>query len=138
LQPAGYSLYPVSTGEEALQRFKLARPEIILLDLFLPDMDGKEVLRRLRAWTSTPIVVMSVRNQESEKIACLDAGADDYLTKPFTMGSYWPGFELFYGERSALHKVKCLSRATSESISTDEKSSSSSNRLNCQRRSTIS
>jgi len=86
LQPAGYSLYPVSTGEEALQRFKLARPELILLDLFLPDMDGKEVLRRLRAWTSTPIVVMSVRNQESEKIACLDAGADDYLTKPFTMG----------------------------------------------------
>ena len=49
-------------------------------------MDGKEVLRRLRAWTSTPIVVMSVRDQESEKIACLDAGADDYLTKPFTMG----------------------------------------------------
>jgi two-component system KDP operon response regulator KdpE len=86
LQPAGYNLYPVSTGEEALQRFKLARPELILLDLFLPDMDGKEVLRRLRAWTSTPIVVMSVRDQESEKIACLDAGADDYLTKPFTMG----------------------------------------------------
>ena len=86
LQPAGYSLYPVSTGEEALRRFKLARPELILLDLFLPDMDGKDVLRRLRAWTSTPIVVMSVRDQESEKIACLDAGADDYITKPFTMG----------------------------------------------------
>ena len=77
LQPAGYSLYQASTGEEALQKFKLARPELILIDLFLPDMDGKEVLRRLRAWTSTPIVVMSVRHQEAEKIACLDAGADD-------------------------------------------------------------
>jgi two-component system, OmpR family, KDP operon response regulator KdpE len=86
LQPAGYILYPASTGEEALQKFKLARPELILLDLFLPDMDGKEVLRRLRAWTSTPIVVMSVRHQEADTIACLDAGADDYLTKPFTMG----------------------------------------------------
>lgn len=86
LQPAGYSVYPVATGAEALEKFKLARPELILLDLFLPDMDGKEVLRCLRAWTSTPIVVMSVRDQESEKIACLDAGADDYLTKPFTMG----------------------------------------------------
>src|ERR1700724_99866 len=86
LQPAGYSLYQASTGEEALQKFKLARPELILLDLFLPDMDGKDVLRRLRARTSTPIVVTSVRHQEAEKIECLDAGADDYLTKPFTMG----------------------------------------------------
>ena len=86
LQPAGYSVYPVSTGEEAIQKFQLARPELILLDLFLPDMDGKEVLQRLRAWTSVPIVVMSVRHHEAEKIACLDAGADDYLTKPFTMG----------------------------------------------------
>jgi two-component system KDP operon response regulator KdpE len=59
---------------------------LILLDLCLPDMDGKEVLRRLRAWTSTPVVVMSVRHLEAEKIACLDAGADDFLTKPFTMG----------------------------------------------------
>lgn len=65
-----------------------ARPELILRDLFLPDMDGREVLKCLREWTSTPIVVMSVRHEESEKIACLDAGADDYLTKPFTMGEF--------------------------------------------------
>lgn len=86
LQSAGYALYPVFTGEEALRKFQLARPGLTLLDLFLPDMDGKEVLRRLRESTSTPIVVMSVRHEESEKIACLDAGADDHLTKPFTMG----------------------------------------------------
>lgn len=99
LQPAGYSLYAVSTGEEALRTFQSARPELILLDLFLPDMDGKDVLRRLREWTSTPIVVMSVRHEESEKIACLDAGADDYLTKPFTMG------ELLARLRAALRRA---------------------------------
>jgi two-component system KDP operon response regulator KdpE len=85
LQSAGYTLYPVFTGAEALRKVQLVRPGLILLDLFLPDMDGKEVLRSLREWTTTPVVVMSVRHEESEKIACLDAGADDYLTKPFTI-----------------------------------------------------
>jgi len=86
LKSEGYSPFLASTGEEALHKFQLTRPGLILLDLFLPDMDGKDVLRSLREWTSTPIVVMSVRHEESEKIACLDAGADDYLTKPFNMG----------------------------------------------------
>ena len=99
LQPAGYSLYPVGTGEEALQQFPLARPDVILLDLFLPDMDGKQVLRRLRECTTAPIIVMSVRHEESEKIACLDTGADDYLTKPFTMG------ELLARLRAALRRA---------------------------------
>ncbi len=99
LQPAGYSLYPVGTGEEALQKFPLARPDVILLDLFLPDMDGKQVLRRLRECTTAPIIVMSVRHEESEKIACLDTGADDYLTKPFTMG------ELLARLRAALRRA---------------------------------
>ncbi len=99
LQPAGYSVFAVSTGEEALWKFQSARPELILLDLSLPDMDGKEVLRRLRDQTSTPIVVMSVRHEEAEKIACLDAGADDYLTKPFTMG------ELLARLRAALRRA---------------------------------
>ncbi len=99
LQSAGYTLYPVFTGAEALRKVQLARPGLILLDLFLPDMDGKEVLRSLREWTTTPIVVMSVRHEESEKIACLDAGADDYLTKPFTMG------ELLARLRAALRRA---------------------------------
>jgi two-component system KDP operon response regulator KdpE len=99
LRPAGYSIYPAATGVEALRIFQSARPELILLDLFLPDMDGREVLRRLREWTSTPIVVMSVRHEESEKIACLDAGADDYLTKPFSMS------ELLARLRAALRRA---------------------------------
>lgn len=99
LQPAGYSLYPVGTGKEALQQLPSARPDVILLDLFLPDMDGKQVLRRLRECTTVPIIVMSVRHEESEKIACLDSGADDYLTKPFTMG------ELLARLRAALRRA---------------------------------
>jgi two-component system, OmpR family, KDP operon response regulator KdpE len=99
LRPAGYSVYAASSGGEALRAFQSARPELILLDLFLPDMDGRDVLKRLREWTSTPIVVMSVRHEESEKIACLDAGADDYLTKPFTMG------ELLARLRAALRRA---------------------------------
>ncbi len=99
LQPAGYHLYPVRTGKAALQMFQSARPEMVLLDLFLPDMDGKDVLRRLREETTSPIIVMSVRHEESEKIACLDAGADDYLTKPFTMG------ELLARLRAALRRA---------------------------------
>ncbi len=99
LKPAGYHLYPVGTGQEALQAFQSARPELILLDLFLPDMDGKDVLRHLRKQTTSPILVMSVRHEESEKIACLDAGADDYLTKPFTMG------ELLARLRAALRRA---------------------------------
>lgn len=86
LKSAGYNLYPASSGEDALRKYQSARPELILLDLFLPDMDGKDLLRRLRNWTSAPILVMSARNEESEIIACLDAGADDYLTKPVALG----------------------------------------------------
>ena len=62
------------------------RPDVIILDLGLPDMDGLEVTRRLREWTQIPIIVVSVRDQEEDKIAALDAGADDYLTKPFGVG----------------------------------------------------
>jgi two-component system KDP operon response regulator KdpE len=99
LRPAGYTVYAVTTGAEALQKFPLARPDLILLDLFLPDVDGKQILRRLREWTTSPIIVMSVRHEESEKIACLDTGADDYLTKPFTMG------ELLARLRAALRRA---------------------------------
>ena len=99
LKPAGYHLYPVGSGHEALKAFQSTRPELILLDLFLPDMDGKDVLQRLRKQTTSPIIVMSVRHEESEKIACLDAGADDYITKPFTMG------ELLARLRAALRRA---------------------------------
>jgi two-component system KDP operon response regulator KdpE len=84
LRSAGYDLFPVWTGREALQTFHLVRPDLILLELNLSDMDGKQVLRHLRESTSIPIVVISFLQEETEQIACLDAGADDYVTKPFS------------------------------------------------------
>ena len=105
LQAAGYELYPASTGREALQRFQQVRPDLVLLELGLPDMDGKEVLRCLRECTNTPIVVMSYRHQEEEKIACLDSGADDYITKPFLTG------EVLARMRAALRRAFGVPRA---------------------------
>jgi two-component system, OmpR family, KDP operon response regulator KdpE len=81
-----YLIFEATSGEEALRAVLADRPDVILLDLGLPDMDGVEVTRRLREWTQTPIIIVSVREQEREKIAALDAGADDYLTKPFGIG----------------------------------------------------
>src|SRR5262245_17769861 len=72
-----------SRGEEGLTLAAANPPELIILDLGLPDMDGIEVCAQLRAWTQVPIIVLSVRDSEREKVAALDAGADDYLTKPF-------------------------------------------------------
>jgi two-component system, OmpR family, KDP operon response regulator KdpE len=82
----GYRLIEAVTGEEALREASLRAPDAILLDLGLPDIHGVEVTRRLREWSAVPIVVLSARGQESDKIEALDAGADDYLTKPFGIG----------------------------------------------------
>ena len=73
-------------GESALRAAALERPDVIILDLGLPDIDGVEITRRIREWSQVPIIILSVREQESDKIAALDAGADDYLTKPFGTG----------------------------------------------------
>jgi two-component system KDP operon response regulator KdpE len=78
-----YDFLEVSTGQEALKQVSLHHPELVILDLGLPDMDGLEVTQRLREWTTTPILVLSARDQEHDKVKALDAGADDYLTKPF-------------------------------------------------------
>ena len=81
-----YTILEAANGEEAIQAVSIERPDLVILDLGLPDMDGVEVTRRLREWTQIPIIVVSVREQETDKIAALDAGADDYLTKPFGAG----------------------------------------------------
>src|SRR5512147_556246 len=81
-----YSVLEAATGQEALAATVSERPDLVILDLGLPDMDGAEVTRRLREWTQIPIIVVSVREREDDKIAALDAGADDYLTKPFGIG----------------------------------------------------
>jgi two-component system KDP operon response regulator KdpE len=86
LNAQGNAVSEASDGEEALQAAALERPDLIILDLGLPDIDGVEVARRIREWSQVPIIILSVREQESEKIAALDAGADDYLTKPFGTG----------------------------------------------------
>jgi len=82
----GYRLLEATTAQEGLRLTGLQHPDLIVLDLGLPDMDGLEVTRQLREWSSTPIIVLSARDRESDKIAALDAGADDYLTKPFGTG----------------------------------------------------
>lgn len=98
LNAQGFSVYESASGEEALQAVLSHRPDIIILDLGLPDIDGIEVTRRLREWSQTPIIILSVRESEQDKIAALDAGADDYLTKPFGTG------ELLARMRVALRK----------------------------------
>ena len=79
----GYAVYEASTGQEALSAVVGDRPDLIILDLGLPDLNGIEVTRQLREWTRIPIIVLSVREEEATKVAALDVGADDYLTKPF-------------------------------------------------------
>jgi two-component system, OmpR family, KDP operon response regulator KdpE len=86
LSAHGYRLVEAVTGHQAVVEAATRLPEIVLLDLGLPDLDGVEVARRLREWSAVPIIVLSARGQESDKILALDAGADDYLTKPFGVG----------------------------------------------------
>jgi two-component system, OmpR family, KDP operon response regulator KdpE len=90
LQPsitaAGHEVILAATGAEALRAIAAGAPDIVVLDLGLPDMDGKRVIEEVRRWSDIPIIVLSARDREAEKIAALDLGADDYLDKPFGMG----------------------------------------------------
>jgi two-component system KDP operon response regulator KdpE len=84
LEGENYQVQEAKTGQEGLTEIANRRPGIILLDLGLPDLDGLEVLKRLREWSQAPVLVLSVRDDEQGKVAALDAGADDYVTKPFS------------------------------------------------------
>lgn len=86
LTAAGYDVIVATTGKDALKAAATQSPDVILLDLGLPDMDGKDVIRDLRGWSKTPILVLSARDREAEKIAAFDLGADDYVNKPFGIG----------------------------------------------------
>ena len=86
LASSGFNVMTVPSGAAALQAVAQSVADVIVLDLGLPDMDGKEVIQALREWTKAPIVVLSARHDEEERIAALDLGADDYITKPFHMG----------------------------------------------------
>ncbi len=100
LEAAGYRVREAATAQLGLHEAALAAPDGILLDLGLPDLDGTAVVRRLREWTRVPVLVLSVRDGEADKIAALDAGADDYLTKPFGGG------ELLARVRAILRRVQ--------------------------------
>jgi two-component system KDP operon response regulator KdpE len=86
LTSQGYEVVEAASGQEAISSVTSRQADLIILDLALPDIDGVEVTRRLRQWTPIPIIILSVRGSENDKIAALDAGADDYLTKPFNAG----------------------------------------------------
>lgn len=86
LEPQGYRVITANTGREGLQYITSEHPDVILLDLGLPDMDGLKLIEQVRSWSITPIIVISARTLEKSKIAALDLGADDYLTKPFGTG----------------------------------------------------
>ena len=85
LKANGYRFIEALTGEEAILQATSHNPDIILLDLGLPDMDGVEIIRKVRSWSNVPIIVISARSEDSDKIDALDSGADDYLTKPFSV-----------------------------------------------------
>jgi two-component system KDP operon response regulator KdpE len=86
LSAQGYQVFEAASAREGLEAAATVRPDLLILDLGLPDLDGVEVTRRLREWSNVPVLVLSVRGQDHDKVAALDAGADDYLTKPFSMG----------------------------------------------------
>jgi two-component system KDP operon response regulator KdpE len=101
LDACGYAVSDVATGQEALGRMALDRPDVMVLDLGLPDLDGVDLVARVREWSETPIIVVSSRDSDASKIMALDRGADDYVTKPFSMG------ELLARIRTALrHRLR--------------------------------
>mgnify|MGYP002622738429 CR=1 FL=1 len=103
----GYRVSEAESGEEGLRVAARQPPDLVILDLGLPDMDGQEVLRRLREWFTAPIIILSVRDQEQQKIDALDHGADDYVTKPFGIG------ELLARMRTALRHAHSVAPASS-------------------------
>lgn len=115
LASEGYQVIEAETGKQGLTEAATRKPDLIILDLGLPDMDGIEVIKELRAWSSVPIVILSARSQESDKISALDAGADDYLVKPFGAG------ELLARIRVALRHVSAAANGAEEGVfSVDE------------------
>jgi len=86
LSAHGYTLGEAASGKEGLNQVLIFHPDLVILDLGLPDIDGLDVLRRLREWSQVPVIVVTVRDREGDKVSALDEGADDYVTKPFSMG----------------------------------------------------
>ena len=110
LQSEAYGVLEAETAADGLTQAATRNPDVVLLDLGLPDMDGLEVIEKLRDWSAVPIIVISAREQEGDKIKALDRGADDYLTKPFGAG------ELLARIRAALRRAAPTSREQGEAV----------------------
>jgi len=110
LSTQGFLVHEAETGKQGLVEAGVRKPDLIILDLGLPDMDGVEVIRAIRAWSTVPIIVLSARNGEQQKIDALDAGADDYLTKPFGFG------ELMARIRVAMRHANRTQEATQNDV----------------------
>ena len=100
LEANGYRVFDAANGKDGITQAAQRPPDVVLLDLGLPDLDGLEVLKRLREWSRVPVIILSVRDREEDKVAALDAGADDYVTKPFNSG------ELLARLRAAMRHVQ--------------------------------
>lgn len=108
LETQDYQYHTAENGTQAILEAASQRPDILLLDLGLPDMDGVEVIRKIRSWSNVPIIVISARSEDRDKIDALDAGADDYLTKPFSVE------ELLARLRVTLRRIRYISSSTGE------------------------
>jgi two-component system KDP operon response regulator KdpE len=109
LNSQGFRLVEAANGEDGLREVASRQPDLVILDLGLPDMEGVEVIRRIREWSAVPAIILSARGQDTDKIAALDAGADDYVSKPFSMG------ELLARIRVALRHASQLAGEDGES-----------------------
>ena len=103
LESQGFQLVEAVTGKEGLAQAATRAPDVVLLDLGLPDIDGFEVVKRLREWSTVPVLVLSARGQERDKVQALDAGADDYVTKPFSMGELLARMRVALRHANAAH-----------------------------------
>ena len=113
LSPHGFNVYDTDSGKQGIVEVSIRKPDLLILDLGLPDIDGVEVIKAVRTWSTLPIIILSARDHEQQKIDALDAGADDYLTKPFGFG------ELLARIRVALrHSLGSLERSQSEVFTT--------------------
>lgn len=110
LKSNGYRYISVPNGEAAIAAASSQQPNIVFLDLGLPDMDGVDVIKRIRSWSQMPIIVISARSEDADKIAALDAGADDYLTKPFSVA------ELLARLRVTQRRLAALGGTSAESV----------------------
>ncbi|HET9951467.1 MAG TPA: response regulator [Candidatus Eisenbacteria bacterium] len=119
LESHGYRYVEATTGGDGIAQASMRSPDLVLLDLGLPDVDGIEVVRRIREWSTLPIVVLSARGRERDKIEALDAGADDYVTKPFSMGELLARMRVALRHRARLRTGEEVTAFESGDLSID-------------------